>query len=411
MLGAGLFTTSGIALSQIPSPTVILTAWLIAGLIALCGAISYGILAKEVTASGGEYIFLSRFIHPVAGYIAGIVSLFVGFSGASAYSALTLAAYVKGISSIPSVPVIASIAIGLCLIFRRIQLHTGSMIQNLFVVCQLGLLGLFILLSLRFIHLPAAPSFLPSSISPQSFATVVLWVFYSYTGFNAAIYVSGMAKHPEKNVPKAMRWGTLVILLLYLIVNAIFLYIPPQVFISGQVDIAARVAQYIGGDSLALIIRLVIIFTLFSAIYSMFIVGPSVYVAMSQDGVMPAGRGSNAQQLFFASSLQALIVLIIIWSTSLQSLLSYIGMTLSFSMLLTVGASLKILKRKQTKSLWQWFPPILFMIAASCMIGLASLHNPMELFYSVVTIGVGMILFLFKKKPVLEVAEIQANQR
>lgn len=402
MLGAGLFTTSGMALGEIPSPHMILLAWIIGGGIALCGTVSYGILAKEVTTSGGEYIFLRKYVHPLAGYIAGILSLFVGFSGASAYSALTLAAYFNGESTSLAIPLTATIAILLCLFFRRIQIQTGSMIQNALVICKLGLLGLFIILSLRYIPSLSFTHQMPTNISAQSFATVVLWVFYSYTGFNAAIYVSGMAQNPEVNVPKAMIMGTLVIMLLYFIINAIFLYIPPQELITGHVDIAARVAQYIGGNSLALFLRIIIIITLFSAIYSMFIVGPSVYVAMSEDGLLPAGKGGKSKQLFHASAIQAVIVLIIIWSSPLRSLLSHIGMTLSFSMLLTVGASLKILKNKRVKSLGLWLAPIIFILATLCMIVLASMHNPMELLYSIVTIGLGIVLFKFQNNVVPE---------
>ena len=94
MIGAGVFTTSGFALGDLGSPLRVLAAWFIGGLLALCGALCYGALARLVPASGGEYLYLSRNLHPRAGFIAGWVSLLAGFVGAIAYAAITFSVYV-----------------------------------------------------------------------------------------------------------------------------------------------------------------------------------------------------------------------------------------------------------------------------------------------------------------------------
>ncbi|HEY6564605.1 MAG TPA: amino acid permease, partial [Pirellulaceae bacterium] len=94
MIGAGIFTTSGFSLQQLGTPQRVLWAWVIAGGVALCGAISYGQLVRIWPESGGEYLFLARGLHPVAGFIAGWISLVAGFSGAIALAAMGLAAYV-----------------------------------------------------------------------------------------------------------------------------------------------------------------------------------------------------------------------------------------------------------------------------------------------------------------------------
>ena len=87
MVGAGVFTTSGFALGDLGTPNRVMAAWVVGGVIALSGALSYGGLVRRITDSGGEYLFLSRFIHPVAGFIAGWVSLLAGFTGAIAFAA------------------------------------------------------------------------------------------------------------------------------------------------------------------------------------------------------------------------------------------------------------------------------------------------------------------------------------
>jgi APA family basic amino acid/polyamine antiporter len=92
MIGAGVFTTSGFALADLGTPGRVLLAWLVGGLIALCGASSYGALAHRMTESRGEYLFLSQAIHPLLGILAGWTLLLAGFTGAFAFAATACAA-------------------------------------------------------------------------------------------------------------------------------------------------------------------------------------------------------------------------------------------------------------------------------------------------------------------------------
>ena len=94
MIGSGVFTTSGFALADLQSPGRVLLAWFIGGLIALSGAVAYGELARRLPQSGGEYLYLSRMLHPFFGFLAGWISLTVGFSGSIALVALTFEVYV-----------------------------------------------------------------------------------------------------------------------------------------------------------------------------------------------------------------------------------------------------------------------------------------------------------------------------
>ncbi|MEC9091270.1 MAG: amino acid permease, partial [Planctomycetota bacterium] len=94
MVGAGVFTTSGFAIGELHSPAAVVAAWIVAGIIAMAGAISYGQLIRQMPESGGEYLFLSRAYHPMIGFIAGWVSMFAGFTAAIAVAALALETYV-----------------------------------------------------------------------------------------------------------------------------------------------------------------------------------------------------------------------------------------------------------------------------------------------------------------------------
>src|SRR6516162_4573048 len=95
MVGSGVFTTSGFLLAELHTPGRVLIGWLVGGFLAMLGALCYGALARRFPESGGEYLFLARTIHPAAGYLAGWVSLLVGFSAPLAAIALAFGEYVK----------------------------------------------------------------------------------------------------------------------------------------------------------------------------------------------------------------------------------------------------------------------------------------------------------------------------
>src|SRR5512133_1556060 len=103
MIGAGIFTTSGLLMAGLNNPMLMLTLWLVGGLIALCGALSYGELGAAMPGAGGEYLFLSRLYHPVFGFLSGWVSFIVGFSAPIAASALGFSEYFT--RALPGLPV------------------------------------------------------------------------------------------------------------------------------------------------------------------------------------------------------------------------------------------------------------------------------------------------------------------
>ncbi|MCP4728028.1 MAG: amino acid permease, partial [bacterium] len=93
MIGAGIFTTSGLLMSDLNNPILLISLWVIGGILAVCGALCYGELGAAYPHAGGEYVFLSRLFHPVNGFLSGWVSFFVGFSAPIAASALGFSEY------------------------------------------------------------------------------------------------------------------------------------------------------------------------------------------------------------------------------------------------------------------------------------------------------------------------------
>ena len=138
MIGVGVFTTSGFALADLHTPERVLLAWVVGGVIAVLGAISYGALAARISESGGEYLFLTRTIHPVAGFLAGWVSLLAGFTAPIAAAAWGLQAYLGVDSDSPWVGTAAILMAG---VLHGVWRAPGLVAQNVLVAVKLLLLA------------------------------------------------------------------------------------------------------------------------------------------------------------------------------------------------------------------------------------------------------------------------------
>src|SRR5690606_14290608 len=296
MIGAGVFTTSGFALAELGSPARVLWAWAVGGAIALCGALGYAALSRRLPLSGGEYLYLSRNIHPIVGFIAGWVSLLAGFTAAISFAALTLAAYVLpegGATDGPLAGAVASAVILFSVLLHGLGLRIGAGAQNAAVALKLVAMIAFALLALL---ARGGPSFWPGVVeiaegtrdvpplSIGAFASSVMWISFSYSGFNAAVYVAGEVQAAGTRVPRALVAGTVTTMAVYLALNAVFVLVPPFDAVAGREDVAAAAARELGGEPLVHAVRMIVVLALFTSISAMVMTGPRVYAKMADDG-------------------------------------------------------------------------------------------------------------------------------
>jgi len=394
MLGAGVFTTSGFALSDLGSASRVLLAWCLGGGIALCGAISYGLLARKVSESGGEYIFLRKNLHPAAGFVGGLLSILVGFSGATAYAAMTLEVYFGATLQGLQGGVLASLVVLIGWLLHALHIQAGSRTQNGLVALKLVALSVFIVMAFSNPSIAAEGISVPEKpFSWFALATTLMWISFSYSGFNAAVYVSEEADNPRVNVPRALVLGTLITTAFYIFLNAAFVCIPPASAVRGHADVALKAAVAIGGENLLLGLRVIIVVALFTSVSSLFMAGPRVCVKMAEDGVLPRIFYTAKRAPLMAATLQVVLVLTIIWLAQLRELLSYLGMTLSLSTLLTVSTIFKLYKIEDAKSFLRLLAPMTFMLLTTFSLVLAGIHNPQEALASVGTLALCFVLY------------------
>ncbi len=404
MLGAGVFTTSGFALSELGSPLYVLLAWFIGGLLAMCGAASYGALARLMPVSGGEYFFLSRVVHPAVGFVAGWISLWAGFTVAIAVSAITFEAYLLPSAWRSTIPenAIASVVIILAAAVHGLSVRRGALLQNTVVVLKLTFICAFIF----FVFAGSNPTSWPgvnawrysesAPFSLPAFAATLMWVSFSYSGFNASIYVASETRDATNSVPQAMLSATALIMILYLLLNAIFLFAPTPAVIAGQKDVAALAAQALSGEVLANLVRGIVAVAMFTSVSAMIMIGPRVYAQMARDGLMPAVLRFDGTTPAAAISAQALLSIIVVWLSGLRELLSYLGFTLGLSTVITV-ASLFVIGRDRNSEIHDFpgypWAPLVFIVTTLIFTGLAAVANPWEMLAAVMTIVSALIIY------------------
>src|SRR5438445_1170478 len=238
IIGTGVFTSLGFQVAGIQSGFALLMLWIVGGIAALCGALCYGELSAALPRSGGEYHFLSEIYHPAVGFMAGFVSATVGFAAPIALAAMAFGEYFQGVFSRGSAVALSFGVVWAVALFHLSNLRVGSLFQNLWTLVKLLLIA--VLIGAGFFVEPKQPiTFFPQagdtmSIFSGAFAVALVYVMYSYSGWNASSYIIGEVKNPERNVPRSLLAGTMIVIVAYVLLNAVFLATTPESEMRGQ---------------------------------------------------------------------------------------------------------------------------------------------------------------------------------
>lgn len=329
MIGAGVFTTSGFALADLGSPGRVLLAWAVGGVVAACGALCYGALARAIPESGGEYTYLARTLHPFAGFLAGWVSLLAGFTAPIAAAALGLQAYLASTFELAGDPRwIGTGAILVAGTLHGLRLSPGVVAQNAVVALKLALIAVFV--GIGAWKIPHAPAALAGArpFELGAFAVSLVFISFAYAGWNAATYVAGEVREPERTLPRALLLGTGVVTLAYLALNAVFVFAAPLEMLAGKKEVGAIAAEALGGPDLRCFLTLIVTLALYTSVSSMVMAGPRVYARMAEDGLFPRFFRFDQEVPRRAIALQVVAAIVVVWIAELRTLIGTVGFTL-----------------------------------------------------------------------------------
>ncbi|MBN8981576.1 MAG: amino acid permease [Rhizobiales bacterium] len=342
MVGVGVFTSLGFQVKDITSGFSILLLWIVGGVVAMCGAISYAELASMFPRSSGEYNFLRRAYHPALGFLAGWLSGTVGFAAPIALAAMAFGVYFKSIA--PSIPPLLSGLILICavsLVHLR-GIHHISLFQNLWTALKIGMIVVFIFAGFA-LGKSQPVSFVPGTVDfthivSAPFFISLVFVMYSYSGWNAATYIIGELRDPDHVLPRALFFGTLIVIVLYVMLNAVFLFTTPISALSGQLDVAMVAGTSIFGEFGGRIVAGLICLGLISSVSAMVWIGPRVTMTMGED--MPLLRffaqKSKTEVPARAILLQLTVATVLLLSQSFEAVLDFIQFSLTLSSFMTV---------------------------------------------------------------------------
>ena len=348
MIGTGVFVTAGFMAQEL-GPGLILLAWAAGTVVALCGARAYAEIARLIPDSGGEYRYLSRLAHPFLGVLAGWASLLVGFSAPIAAASLAAGHFVRTL--VPAAPPRLS---GMVLLAVITAAHAGGFglsrrSQDVLVVVKAALLLAFVVVGLS--HAPLAwPSWVPPrpAASPAvAFTTSLFFVAFAFSGWNAAVYASAEFRQPDRDVPRALLIGCALVGALYLVVNWVFVasLTPAQAAVvlddpHQQVTLGHVVMREALGETGGRAMSLITLVALASSVSAMIFVGPRVYAAMAQDGVLPRALafGPDGHPPARSVVLQGLLAAAILLTHELREVLVNLGAVLTLFAALTTLA-------------------------------------------------------------------------
>ncbi len=406
MIGTGVFTSLGFQLIQIQSPFVLLMLWIVGGVAALCGALTYAELGAALPRSGGEYNFLSRIYHPGAGFISGWVSATIGFAAPVALAAITFGSYVSSVF-----PALSTTMLAVCLLLLLTGLHSinhraSGETQLWFTGLKILLIVVFCLSAFYLTDLPRQSGFFPRAgdgelLTSGAFAVSLIYVNYAYTGWNAATYLTSELEEPRKYLPGILIIGTLVVMILYVALNFVFLYVAPMDAMVGKLEIGYIAAGFVFGDTGGAIMAIVLALLLVSTVSAMVLAGPRVLQVIGEDfSAFKLLSVTNKDHIpIFAILFQSLLSLLFIITSSFESILMFAGFTLGFNSFFTV-AGIFVLRYRQPglqRPYQTWlYPltPIIYLAITGWTLIYILLDHPVEALVGISIIGSGAVFYL-----------------
>jgi APA family basic amino acid/polyamine antiporter len=392
VIGGGILFTPPIVAASVPHPWWFLGTWVTGGLLAFAGAMAYAELAALRPRSGGEYVYFRAAYGRLAAFLTGWTSFVAGFAGAVAAGAVFLTEYlgrfvpvVKDstpllVVPLPFVPLTVSrqALAALLVIAMMSWIHIrgvgpGRFVTNLLAGLKVSALLLFIALGFSFGQGSTANLAVPGGpVSGTAWLLALIPIMFTYSGWNAAAYVAEEVKTPGRNVPLALGLGTLAVVLVYFLLNLLFLFVMPVLELAKvQGSVLDVIADRLLGTRAGDVMAVVSIVSIAASISAMVFAGPRVYYAMAQDGLFFRGAARVHPRYHTpAASIvaQAIWAAVLVLSGSGRALLDYTA----FAVILFGGIavmSLFVLRRREPdaprpfKALGYPIAPLVFVVA------------------------------------------------
>jgi APA family basic amino acid/polyamine antiporter len=421
MIGSGIFLTTGEVAKHLPTPSLILGAWLVGGIMALTGALTYAELGAAIPRAGGHYVYLREAYGPLVGFFDGWLSFVASFPGSIAFVALGLMTYLPSAWtghalwtvetpifrwSVASANILAIALIIALSVINGLGLRTGSGAQNLLtglkIAALVGIAGFGLFAGRGSWANLGGGTPVVGGAGLAEFGAALIGVSFAYLGWDAATYMAAEVRHPQRSVPRSLVFGTLLVIVLYLMFNVVLLYGIPVAGLAGSTVPVRDVANSLLGPGLSGILTLAILVCILGSLNATVMVGPRIYYAMAQDGLFPRVLASVHRQRrvpVAAIAAQATLACIIVLSATLGRILAFTVLVIWLLSAVT-GAAVFVLRRRAPDAprpyrAWgyPWVPAIFCLSSMALMVN-HLLRNPGDMLWLAAFLAAGIPVYL-----------------
>ena len=426
MIGTGIFTIPAYLAGDLGSPSLVIGIWVVGAVLALIGALCYSELSINFPRSGGEYVYLSEAWGPAWGFVDGWVTFFAGFSAPIAAAALAIAAYVgyfwpavgpeqaaEPLFSLGFVSLQLGgaqlLACGVVVLFTLLNVFNVSRVaelQNVLTAGKLLVLLVFLVLGFAFgdgswEHFAQAAERTSSTSLPAQFAISLVFIYVGYSGWNAAVYVAEEIRDPQRTLPKALLFGTVLVAAFFLALNCLYIYANPLADMAGNLAVGATAADALFGPRAAGFFAAAMAASLLATVNAMSMIGPRVYYAMAQNrAFLPAAAKVHPiwHSPWIAVLAQGTCCCALIITGTFESLMYYIGFLLNLFSALSVLALIKFRKRagwNPVRAVSFAFPlvPALYVGVNVVIFGYFAYLRNWEAAWALATIAAGALIY------------------
>jgi len=388
IIGAAIFVQPSEINRHVPTVPGVLSVWIAAGILTLCGALVCAQLSAAFPRTGGVYVFLKETLSPAFGFLWGWAMFWSAHSGIIAASSVILARYVAWFIPLDDTG-IRAVAIASIVTFSFVNylgVRQGSMLQTVVtiskVVAILILLGMAAFLATPAPHSPTAPP--PPPAPFREFVLAVSAALFAFGGWHMVTYTAGETRDPVRTIPRALLIGTLTVTALYVLLNAAYLYLLPISRVIASPRVAADAAQAVAGPRGASLISALVILSATGVLNGVILAGPRTYYAMAREGLAFRWLAS----LRHAIVLQALWSCILVATGTYRALFTRVIYTeWLFFALMAIG-----LMRLRGRLA---FVPVTFAIAAVIVAAIQIAADPMQAATGLLIVVLGLPVYRY----------------
>jgi APA family basic amino acid/polyamine antiporter len=427
IIGSGIFLTAQDVATRTRYPQLFLAVWIIGGLITLLACFAFAELGAMFPEAGGQYVYMREAYGDAAGFLYGWMYFAVSATGTMAALGVGFATYLG--QAIPALDVqrtvltagpvtvtrghlIALAAIALQTTINIFGVKKGAILQNIATWAKFGAIGAFVGLGFfvghgSFDHYRQSISAPPSSSSMlASVGVALIAVFWAYDGWVYVTFVAGEIKEPQRNLPRSLIWGLSLVGVVYIAINAVYLYALPLREIAAHEAVAQTAAISMFSLRVAPWLSFMVALSCFGAMAPCLMSGARIYYAMAEDRVFfraLARVHPRWRTPVMSLVLQAIWASVLALSGKYDQLFTYVMLMTVLSYVLTT-AGLFVLRKKKPDvhrpyrcTGYPWLPAI-YVVFGSLWAVNAAVEKKKEALVGVVIVSAGVPLYLYWKR-------------